>query len=65
MTYTDDANIPEGSVFELSEVPDSGILYENLTDSVANTLNTNTEDIVSVTFVDLDVKNEGESVAQC
>ncbi len=63
LTYTTDANIPEGSVFELSEVSEGGILYDNLTNSVANTLNTNSDEIVSVTFVDVDVKKDGDSVS--
>ena len=63
LTYTTDANIPEGSVFELSEVPEGGILYDHLTNSVANTLNADSEEIVSVTFVDVDVRKDGDSVS--
>ena len=62
LTYTSDANIPEGSMFELSELPASGILYDNLTTSVASTLNAEAEEISSVTFVDVDVKKDGDSV---
>lgn len=62
LTYTADANIPEGSMFELSELPASGILYDNLTTSVASTLNAEAEEISSVTFVDVDVKKDGDSV---
>ncbi len=62
LTYTADANIPEGSMFELSELPASGILYDTLTTSVASTLNAETEEISSVTFVDVDVKKDGDSV---
>ena len=49
-------------MFELSELPASGILYDNLTTSVASTLNAETEEISSVTFVDVDVKKDGDSV---
>ena len=63
LTYTSDANIPEGSMFELSELPASGILYDNLTTSVASTLNAEAEEISSVTFVDVDVKKDGDSVS--
>ena len=62
LTYTADANIPEGSMFELSELPASGVLYDTLTTSVANALNAEAEEISSVTFVDVDVKKDGGSV---
>ena len=62
LTYTADANIPEGSVFEIYEVPESGILYESLTDAAAAALNTDSENIVSATFVDVDIKNDGNSI---
>lgn len=58
MTYSNDANIPDNSTFILSEYNDSGLLYDNLLNSVASTLNTDTENIASATFVDIKIQGE-------